>query len=264
MEHHAIDGGRPFDWGRTSPDYAKYRDIYPPEFYAYLTGQGLCTAGQQVLDIGTGTGVLPRNLYAQGARFTGVDLAENQIQEARRLAQEAGQAIAFLCCPAEALPFAPASFDVVTACQCFTYFDHARLAPSLHALLKDGGRFAVLYMAWLPAEDAVAAQSERLVLRYNPAWTGGGETRRPIEIPAAYDPFFTVEARALFDLDVPFTRESWNGRIKACRGIGASLPPQDVARFEREHQALLEHIAPAQFTVKHYAAAAVLQKRAGA
>lgn len=28
-----IDGGRPFDWGRMSARYAKYRDIYPPEFY---------------------------------------------------------------------------------------------------------------------------------------------------------------------------------------------------------------------------------------
>ena len=24
-----IDDGTPFDWGRTSSDYAKYRDIYP-------------------------------------------------------------------------------------------------------------------------------------------------------------------------------------------------------------------------------------------
>ena len=26
-----IDGGKPFDWGRTSLDYARYRDIYPQE-----------------------------------------------------------------------------------------------------------------------------------------------------------------------------------------------------------------------------------------
>ena len=26
-----------------------------------------------------------------------------------------------------------------------------------------------------------------------------------------------------FTLKIPFTRESWNGRMKACRGIGASL-----------------------------------------
>ena len=24
-----IDDGKPFDWGKTSEDYAKYRDIYP-------------------------------------------------------------------------------------------------------------------------------------------------------------------------------------------------------------------------------------------
>ena len=28
-----IDNGRGFDWGRASRDYARYRDIYPREFY---------------------------------------------------------------------------------------------------------------------------------------------------------------------------------------------------------------------------------------
>ena len=28
-----IDAGKAFDWGRTSKEYAKYRDIYPKEFY---------------------------------------------------------------------------------------------------------------------------------------------------------------------------------------------------------------------------------------
>lgn len=27
-----IDGGKAFDWGLTSEEYAKYRDIYPPVF----------------------------------------------------------------------------------------------------------------------------------------------------------------------------------------------------------------------------------------
>ena len=33
MQNRKIDGGKPFDWGCTSDDYAKYRDIYPPIFY---------------------------------------------------------------------------------------------------------------------------------------------------------------------------------------------------------------------------------------
>ena len=49
-----IDKGKPFDWGKTSDDYAKYRDIYPQEFYEYILNLGLCKDGQKVLDIGTG------------------------------------------------------------------------------------------------------------------------------------------------------------------------------------------------------------------
>ena len=28
-----IDDGKAFDWGKTSKDYAKFRDIYPQKFY---------------------------------------------------------------------------------------------------------------------------------------------------------------------------------------------------------------------------------------
>lgn len=28
-----IDNGKGFDWGQVSSEYAKYRDIYPKEFY---------------------------------------------------------------------------------------------------------------------------------------------------------------------------------------------------------------------------------------
>ena len=48
-----IDDGKAFDWGRTSKDYAKYRDIYPEIFYKKIVDRGLCIEGQSVLDLGT-------------------------------------------------------------------------------------------------------------------------------------------------------------------------------------------------------------------
>lgn len=63
MKNPSIDGGEFFDWGRTASDYSKFRDIYPKEFYKRIIDLGLCIKGHKVLDIGTGTGVLPRNLY---------------------------------------------------------------------------------------------------------------------------------------------------------------------------------------------------------
>ncbi len=85
MQRQNIDSGNAFDWGKTSQDYGKFRDIYPPLFYQKIVERNCGTAGQEVLDIGTGTGVLPRNMYRFGAHWTGSDIAPNQIAEAKRL-----------------------------------------------------------------------------------------------------------------------------------------------------------------------------------
>lgn len=260
MINSSIDNGKGFDWGKTSSDYAKYRDIYPEEFYRKILSLGICTEGQKVLDIGTGTGVIPRNMYRFGAEFTGTDISENQIEQAKILAENSGMGIKFLCCPTEELNFPDESFDVITACQCFFYFDHNVTAQILHRMLKNGGKVALLYMAWLPFEDKIAGESERLVLEYNPEWTGCKETRHEIFIPEVYDGFFRRVNSEVFDVKVPFTRESWNGRIKACRGIGASLSEEEISRFDKEHIELLKKIAPEEFEILHYCAISVIEK----
>lgn len=263
MEDPRMDGGRPFDWGLTSEDYARYRDIYPPEFYGRIVGKGLCVSGQRVLDVGTGTGVLPRNLYAWGARWTGTDISENQIREAVRLSREGKMQIQYQVCAAEKLDFPENSFDVITACQCFWYFDYREAAPLFARLLKPGGRLLLLYMAWLPFEDKIARASENLVLKYNPAWTGARETRKPIAVPKGLLQYFTQVSHEEFDLKVPFSRETWNGRMKACRGVEASLSPEQTAAWEKEHRELLEKTAPENFEILHYGAIADLQVRKG-
>ena len=214
-----IDKGKAFDWGQTSADYAKYRDIYPKEFYDKIVERGLCKAGQKVLDLGTGTGVLPRNLYGYGASWTAAYISKEQIEQAKILS--AGKNIEYLVSATEDLRFPDGTFDVITACQCFWYFKHEKAAPNLHKILKNCGRILVLYMAWLPFEDKIAGASENLVLKYSPDWSGARETIHPIQIPEIYSEYFELVRHEEFPLKVHFTRESWNGRLKACRGIGA-------------------------------------------
>ena len=269
MQQKTIDHNAPFDWGRASQDYAKYRDIYPPAFYEKLRELGIGLPGQHVLDLGTGTGVLPRAYHALamqsgGARFTGADISPEQIAMARELSQ--GMDIEYVLTPAEEIDFPPGIFDAVTACQCFWYFDREKVLPKLHAALKGGGKFAILSMYWLPHQSKIAMQSEKLVLKYNPGWTGGGFRRKNwFEKEFATrlkwaKPLFKVEHRVFFCEDIPFTRETWHGRMLACRGIGASsLPGEKIAAFEAEHRAYLETL-PEEFTIPHQIMMLILQK----
>ncbi len=247
-----IDAGKAFDFGRVSKDYAQYRDIYPKEFYDKIISRNLCIKGQKVLDLGTGTGVLPRNLYCYGAEWTGTDISEHQIEQAERLSREAGMNILYQTAAAEELEFPDNTFDVITACQCFLYFDHKKLMPRLARMLKPDGRLLLLYMAWLPFEDKIAGQSEALVLKYNPHWTGAGQIRCPIIIPDCVYETFELVYQEEYDVNVSFTKETWHGRMRACRGVGASLSQEEIAQWEQEHKRLLDSIAPEKFDVLHY------------
>ena len=252
-----IDGGKAFDWGKTSYDYAKFRDVYPKEFYDKIVDRKLCIKGQRVLDIGTGTGVIPRNMYSYGAKWTGTDISENQIEQAVILSH--GMDIDYYVTPAEDIDFPDNSFDVITACQCFWYFNHEQINLKFVKMLKPDGRILILYMAWLPFEDKIAASSEKLVLKYNPKWSGAEEKMHPIFIPDCYNENFELIYHEEYPLNVHFTRASWNGRMKACRGVGASLSEEEVSAWENEHKRLLVEIAPDEFEILHYGAIAELK-----
>ena len=127
--------------------------------------------------------------------------------------------------------------------------------------MKENGKFCILFMAWLPGESEIAQRTEELVLKYNPAWTGGGIKRHlPKETPKWAKPLFEAADIIGFDVNVRFTRETWFGRMKSCRGIGASnLPVEVIAAFEKDLAVYLE-TAPQEFDVLHYVTVLNLRK----
>jgi len=61
------DPGRAIDWGRTSTDYATHRPGPPASLFERLASFGVGLAGQRILDLGTGTGVMARGFARRGA-----------------------------------------------------------------------------------------------------------------------------------------------------------------------------------------------------
>lgn len=236
-----IDNGKEFDFGNTSKDYAMYRDIYPKSMYKKLTEFGIGKEGQNILDLGSGTAVLPINLYDTGAKFTSTDISENQILYGQKIANSKGlNNINFKVCKAENTGFDDNSFDVVTAVQCFQYFDTDKATKEIKRILKPNGLFCKIFMDWLPYEDKIIREMEELVLKYSPQWSGCGFEKFRYNYPDWADNGFDIHTIHSYNETLTFSKEAWIGRIKSCRGVGASLSKEKVSEFEKEYRKLLE------------------------
>jgi SAM-dependent methyltransferase len=243
------DGGRASDWGRTSADYAAHRPGPPDSYYDKLAELGVGLPEQRILDLGTGTGEIARRLASRGCFCAGTDIATPQIGTARRMARESGLDVDLRVASAESQPFADASFDAITANQCWIYFDGRRTLAECRRLLRPEGRLAVTFFSFLPRVSDIVALSEKIVLRFNPDWSGAdwdGNVPDSIELSGL--------ARTVgwfcYDEAVPFTKENWRGRMRAVRGIGASLSPQEVDAFDRAHTEALADL-PGRFDIPH-------------
>ena len=244
MEKITVDDGKAFDFGKTSKAYAKFRDIYPEEVFEKLHEIGVGVQGSRLLDLGTGTGVVPRGLAKYGADIIATDISEQQITEAIALSKDYSN-IKYEVLAAEDISYPEHSFDAVTACQCFWYFDPNTVVPVIKSLLKPGGVFLKLYMSYLK-EESIAQDSNSIVKRINGNWKGASPALQDLNTHYFEDPHTETML-----VDIPFTRESWHGRMMASRGVMASMNAKQLVQFDAEHRKMLEEKYPERFTVRH-------------
>ena len=238
-----VDKGNAFDWGLTSAEYARFRDIYPPVLYEKLRGFGVAADGTSWLDIGTGTGILPQNLYNENARIFGADISEKQIEFAQKTAAENGWNIEYIAAPAEHTGLPDNAFDFITAAQCFWYFDREIMRSEIRRMLKPEGVFVKVYLDFV-YDDEITAKSLALVKRFNPEWELAQSYRD------MFDDLFAGRQTEILDCEIPFTRENWHGRMCACRGTLASMNGEAFEKWSAAHKQMLSEF-PKEFTVKH-------------
>jgi SAM-dependent methyltransferase len=250
-------------WDATSRDYLTHRPGYPDSYFVLLRHLGVGLPGQDILDLGAGTGALSVPFARQGARVTAVDLSEGQIQAAREAAGKLGVRIAFQVAPAEETGLPDHAFDVLSASMCWGYFDVKRMVIEAPRLLRPGGRLLISSLLWSSDSGDIGVQTKALVASHNPEahWRDRGAD---VEIiPAWAGERFRLKTFHDFNVELPFTRESWRGRIRASKWIGAALPPERTEVFDREHAALLERIAPPVFNISHRITFQILEPRGG-
>jgi SAM-dependent methyltransferase len=107
-------------------------------------------AGEEVLDVGTGTGVVAITAALAGARVQALDLTPALLEQARENSRIARcEDIVWTEGDAEQLPYADASFDVVLSQFGHMFAPRPGIAMAeMHRVLKPGGRVA--FATWPP------------------------------------------------------------------------------------------------------------------
>lgn len=122
-----------------------------------------------LLDIGCGSGQTAIPAAKNGARVTGIDIAENLIGHARERAREAGLDARFDVGDAEDLPYGDGSFDVAISLIGAMFAPRPeRVVSEFARVLRPGGK---LHMAnWTPA--SMPGQMFKYVARFVPPPAG--------------------------------------------------------------------------------------------
>lgn len=235
------------DFGRTATDYVRHRAGFPDGFFERLFADSSVQAGNAVLDLGTGTGSIARGLAVRGCEVTGLDHSAPLLAQAAELDRTAGVQVKQVRARVENADFPPASFDVITAGQCWHWFDRPRTAALARQWLRPAGRLLIAHFDWVPLAGNMVQDTERLILASNPAWTlHSGSGLYPAWLKDVAEAGFVDLCTYSFDLDVPYNHADWRGRVRASAGIGAMLDQAKVKHFDAELAKLLATRHPAE------------------
>jgi len=204
-------------------------------------------AGQDVLDVACGTGVVAITAARIGARVRGLDLTPELLERAKENARIAGAEIEFREGDAEALPYKDATFDVV-----LSQFGHM-FAPrpevvvaEMLRVLKPGGTIA--FSTWPPS--LMVGRMFSFLGRYLPPPPEGvvppplwGETSIVRERlgTAVKDISFDMETMLVPALSAAHYREHMEHTAGPMRKLSETLAatdPQNLAMFRAEFEAL--------------------------
>jgi len=194
-------------------DPARY-DRARPSYPAALVQRIVETSpGRDLLDVGTGTGIVARLFQAAGCTVLGVEADERMAAFARKAGTEVEVGTI------EAWDPAGRAFDAMVAGQAWHWVDPVAGAAKAAAALRPGGLFAAFWNVQQPSPEAAAAFAEayrRHVPGFPPSRPGFGAVRaysdvceRAAQGLRATDGAFGEPEIWRFEWDQTYTRDEW-------------------------------------------------------
>src|SRR5580658_9467991 len=224
-------------WNESAEAYVEVMRYLEP-FRSALVSRLQAKGGEKILDIGTGPGepamTIAREVGPHG-HVTGVDLSENMVGIASRVAQARGlQNVEFVPMDCSALTFPDDSFDAVVSSFGFQIFtDPEKAAREAHRVLRGRGRICVSVWSTgdrVPFLDAIIApmlenaEPDEAGYIPTPYEIGGpGEMMAFLEAAGFHDPNEHRVRRVVLEED----EETYLETILKGTPIGHSLSEED-------------------------------------
>lgn len=241
------------NFDQTADDYRKHRAGFPESLYERLSDWQIGIGNQTIVDLGTGTGTLARGFASRGNNVIGIDPADQMVAQAREIDTELGVSVTYRIATAEDTGLQAKSADIVSAGQCWHWFDRSKASAEVMRILKPGGILLIAHFDWIPLSGNLVRVTEKLIEQHNPEWSGGnwhglyGQWLRDMGEAG----FTNIESFS-YDEAATYSPAAWRGRIRASAGISASLSPDKVSAFDLELQELLaDHFPHGPYQVPH-------------
>ena len=120
----------------------------PARYFSFLEPK----SGKQILDVGTGTGVLVHalgHLVEPGGEVVGIDLSETMVKEATKRAEGFSKSLRFEKGDALAMSFKDNSFDAAMSSIVFQHLpDPQRALDEMVRVTKPGGTVTIIEQDW--------------------------------------------------------------------------------------------------------------------
>ena len=213
---------------------------FPETFFERVFADGSVQSGDAVLDLHCGGGNIARGLAVRGCVLTGVDHSAPLLAQAAELDRLAGVTVKQWRARVENADFPAASFDVVTAGQCWQACERPRTLALARGWLRPGGRLLIAQYEWLPLAGNVVQDSERLILGCSPGWTAhSGSGLHPLWLKEVAEAGFTGLRTWSLDLEVRCSHADWRKRVRACPAVAALSDEARIQRLDVDLMAML-------------------------
>jgi len=168
--------------------YAKYRPTYPQAFIDYLCSDIGISKKSIFADIGSGTGILTKQLLNLGCRVYAVEPNDDMRAVAERDLSRYDNFVSVNGI-AENTTLDANSIDYVTVAQAFHWFDRGRFKIECRRIIKQSSKVVLVWNS--PVFDAeIVVDCDNILKKYCSDFGRGGDTRGKKGVNLPFNKFF--------------------------------------------------------------------------